>query len=648
MKFGIIITFTKFSEKIQLTLDSISAISKKPSDILLVGHLNNDLKNILLRYSGFKINFIESISQNTNELKNIGIKNIDLKKIDFIILMEDGFCLNKNFLKLVENSYKKNRFDVLQVNMKYHSNNSFIKYFYDSEKKAFIQKSLFDKNKMIYVNTNFLIFRKSISQLIHFNELKVVVGEDLELSYKLGINNVRVFFDPKIFVNFFIKKTFFITFCFFIFNKKRLSTSIYSKLFNPQYFYNLNNLTKYKNFTFEKLRKINFIKLIKKENTNTQFYLHAKYFIFELSQYFLGFKLKKMLKKLINKIDLFFYNFFWSILSIFDKRVCFIITNSMHYSIIKNTIKYLPKYRIYPANKKVESFLKINKINYSKKLWFPKFIALTVFIIGGKKQIVSNKHVHYLLNNNNVSKIQLYHGVLDKNYTFNKVYNDKFDLLLTPGKYSFNKLISSGISKRKIKITGYPKLDSYDNTSKLYFQKKTILYAPTWGAISSLPILLNHIIRLSKKYRVIVKPHIYNEYFYINILRTNKIEVYEGEDITDLFPLADLMISDSSSAMFEFLVTSKPVLVTDTNLWINGSVTNNSLDGPESTLRDIFYRVDDVRGLIPKVNEILSNHFVEKSPVIANRKKVFDLIFEPIKPAGKKTAEEILNFIKRS
>ena len=124
--------------------------------------------------------------------------------------------------------------------------------------------------------------------------------------------------------------------------------------------------------------------------------------------------------------------------------------------------------------------------------------------------------------------------------------------------------------------------------------------------------------------------------------------MYEGEDITDLFPLADLMISDSSSAMFEFLVTSKPVLVTDTNLWINGSVTNNSLDGPESTLRDIFYRVDDVRGLIPKVNEILSNHFVEKSPVIANRKKVFDLIFEPIKPAGKKTAEEILNFIKRS
>jgi len=129
-------------------------------------------------------------------------------------------------------------------------------------------------------------------------------------------------------------------------------------------------------------------------------------------------------------------------------------------------------------------------------------------------------------------------------------------------------------------IVGVPKYDDWfaetlDNEkvaeikAALDPSKKTVLYLPTHSALSSLYYFADEIIALKEKYNVIVKFHNHNKLTEKSIVEKfeedkNLFLFGEEDDILLLFRLADIVISDSSSALFETVLIDKPLVILDT------------------------------------------------------------------------------------
>ena len=127
-------------------------------------------------------------------------------------------------------------------------------------------------------------------------------------------------------------------------------------------------------------------------------------------------------------------------------------------------------------------------------------------------------------------------------------------------------------------IVGYPKFDDWFNNEfdekfiaeikkSLNPSKKTILYLPTHGDLSTINDLADELIKLSKTYNVLAKLHYYTpheEPERMEKLKHLKIMLFSDE--TDLLPLlkiTDVAVSDNSSAIFDVILADKPVVVTD-------------------------------------------------------------------------------------
>ncbi len=148
------------------------------------------------------------------------------------------------------------------------------------------------------------------------------------------------------------------------------------------------------------------------------------------------------------------------------------------------------------------------------------------------------------------------------------------DLILAFGKRD-SKLFSYYTES---KIVGNPKFDDWFNDeinkellsdirTKLDLNKKTVLYLPTHGDLCSIDNLAKELKKVSSDYNTIVKLHYFNvheEKERVEKLRHKNIILF-GDDI-DLLPLlkiADVVISDNSSAIFDVILADKPVVVTD-------------------------------------------------------------------------------------
>ncbi len=351
--------------------------------------------------------------------------------------------------------------------------------------------------------------------------------------------------------------------------------------------------------------------------------------------------MKHNLRQLIKKIYLRILDILLS-LPIKSKPV-FIVGNELHYVIFQNVFPYLKNFEIFALNQEVKDFLKKKGIKYNQAIFFNHVLIAADFIQHEPFYYQMPWYLRCLFSSNRVKKVQMYHGVLDKHWTYSKKKNDLYDLLLVPGKYAAERLINEGISAHKIKIVGFPKFDSLNRkTQKKSRLKKTILYAPTWGAISSLPLALKHLVTLSKTYNVIVKPHYYTEWYYLKFLKKFNLKLAKNPDITSYFMDSDLLISDSSSAMFEYLITGKPIILLDNMLWLEGDESLNSKKGPEYLFRNIFQRVsvDNIAKLPEIVGGALKRKLTQKERV-----SIFNFLFEPIYPAGKKVADELRIFM---
>jgi len=177
-------------------------------------------------------------------------------------------------------------------------------------------------------------------------------------------------------------------------------------------------------------------------------------------------------------------------------------------------------------------------------------------------------------------KVQIFHGLAGEKKGHFRIRN-YFDLYLTPGTYftqRFNKLATKHGNFEVIE-TGWSKLDSlflqkndYNKEKQALIEKhnvkKIILFAPTFSpSLTCAEYLYDEILTLSQNpdFLVLLKFHdkmnkdIMDKYHQASQSLKN-LTIVNNPNISKYLILSDIMISDTSSVVYEFLLLDKPVI----------------------------------------------------------------------------------------
>ncbi|WP_457611341.1 CDP-glycerol glycerophosphotransferase family protein [Lutibacter sp.] len=207
-------------------------------------------------------------------------------------------------------------------------------------------------------------------------------------------------------------------------------------------------------------------------------------------------------------------------------------------------------------------------------------------------------------------KVQIFHGLAGEKKGHFRIRH-YFDLYLTQGPYFTERFLELKQQFKNFDVleTGWSKLDiygkelhKYDTVKKQlllkYKAKKIVLYAPTFSpSLTSAPFLIEEFKKLSKQneYLILIKFHdlmaveLIEEYKQLAALHKN-IVFEEERNIIKFLLMADIMISDTSSVVYEFLLLNKPVITFKSNSkniqWDNAVEYNNLLQKVESNLKE--------------------------------------------------------------
>ncbi|AMC10459.1 CDP-glycerol--glycerophosphate glycerophosphotransferase [Lutibacter profundi] len=206
-------------------------------------------------------------------------------------------------------------------------------------------------------------------------------------------------------------------------------------------------------------------------------------------------------------------------------------------------------------------------------------------------------------------KVQIFHGLAGEKKGHFRIRH-YFDLYLTQGPYFTKKFLELKQKFKNFEVleTGWPKLDIYGEELHKYnvikkelllkFKAKIIvLYAPTFSpSLTSASFLIEEFKELSKnrKYLILIKFHdlmaveLIEEYKQL-AKSTANIIFEEERNIIKFLLMADIMVSDTSSVVYEFLLLNKPVITFKSNskniLWDNSNEYKNLSSKIESNLK---------------------------------------------------------------
>ncbi|HEA18942.1 hypothetical protein LCGC14_1825570 [marine sediment metagenome] len=165
-------------------------------------------------------------------------------------------------------------------------------------------------------------------------------------------------------------------------------------------------------------------------------------------------------------------------------------------------------------------------------------------------------------------KVQVFHG-LEYKKKGHFAIRGFFDLYCTHGPLTtepFTRLAEKHGYFRVIE-TGWPKLDPYFDYQKQQNIKPVILYAPTFSPnLSSLEILFEQIKTLASSgdYAIKLKFHPKTkqqwQQLYQPLTELEHFEICQSDNLMPLIQHADVVISDTSSAVDESLLLGKPVI----------------------------------------------------------------------------------------
>ncbi len=308
----------------------------------------------------------------------------------------------------------------------------------------------------------------------------------------------------------------------------------------------------------------------------------------------------------INKL----YRWLWKLFP--KNEIVFYAKKPNSYVMFQEIHKYLPEVKIVASGRRTFSFLRSRKIPFRVWPGFPKMIIATQFI----QQTYDIEEI---------KKVMIFHGMA-KGYILDP-RNTKFDLLLVMGDYIAERCKELGYSRYQ--VVGYPKIDrlfngsielnSYRDRFGLDSTKPTILYAPTYGNNSSLPVMTDWLEAIGENYNVLVKLHdISYPKFSKIISKIPGVQLIDDPDIVPYYSLADMMISDYSSVIFEFATLDRPIILIDR---VESAFRQDTI-GYQA--RDIGLCVKDYDGLKQAIERSI-RYPAELSP---NRCKYAKYIFE--------------------
>jgi len=183
------------------------------------------------------------------------------------------------------------------------------------------------------------------------------------------------------------------------------------------------------------------------------------------------------------------------------------------------------------------------------------------------------------------------HGTGDKPYGPNEDLLKGYDYHFISGPKHLEKLkdLKIAIPEQKLIKIGNPRFDAYingkidrdrelDRLGIVDRSRKNVLYAPTWkwGAGTLHQFVYRFSREITQQYNLIVRPHHHDRKYILRIrwwaklhglkhvYFSNPTALVKSDTMND-FRVSDILISDTSSILYEYLITRQPIIVIRTD-----------------------------------------------------------------------------------
>jgi UDP-N-acetylglucosamine:LPS N-acetylglucosamine transferase len=203
-----------------------------------------------------------------------------------------------------------------------------------------------------------------------------------------------------------------------------------------------------------------------------------------------------------------------------------------------------------------------------------------------------------------------------------------------------------------VKITGNPALEKWHDENYIKKckqrleplldpQKKTVLYAPTWGTLSTYNEYIDTILKLENRYNILLKIHHNTDFLEKKkrrkARRSNAIIFGASDSFIDLMSVSDLIISDYSGAIFDALYCKKPIIL------LHGDIEQKS--GNKINKESIEYAKRDKIGPVvtspEKLEKTIKNFFSGNIDYSAENRKIVADLYMDARGSVLRAAEEI-------
>ncbi len=317
-----------------------------------------------------------------------------------------------------------------------------------------------------------------------------------------------------------------------------------------------------------------------------------------------------------------------------EYKIAFIGWNTFQFLYVKNLIEQIPN----------SKFFVIKRVDGNEKLFTKNIVGdldnrvtsiytKEIIKVDNDYDVIIAQTAFYGIEKiKNAKLVFLQYGYAKEPYNFGR-WRAISDLTLVYGEYAKEK-----VEKYTPAISvGNPRFDRLYNNN--FFtecknrydkyidkNKKTVLYTPTWGDLSSFDLYIDSILALNKEFNLLIKLHHNTEMLEANRLKNLKkynIDYFgKDDDILELITVSDIIISDYSGAIFDAFYCKKPIVLL--NIEIKNLLKSKKIDlnSIEFAKRDILGTVISTpKELHNKINKVIYSELTQKQ--IKLREKLF-------------------------